>query len=102
VEIVEIKKKGHKLQNDEFAKIEDYYDRIMEYLGNNPSFKEQFPKAHVTLICDDLNLDKTHQRAYDLISNQGNLVKKTWDELLTDAETVNRDFLEISRYKTAG
>jgi hypothetical protein len=101
VEIVEIKKKGHKLQNDEFAKIEDYYDRIMEYLGNNPSFKEQFPKAHVTLICDDLNLDKTHQRAYDLISNQGNLVKKTWDELLTDAETVNRDFLEISRYKTA-
>lgn len=100
VEIIEIKRKGHKLQNQEFAKIEDYYDRITEYLDNNPSFKEQFPKAHITLICDGLNLDKTHQRAYDFVSSGGNLVKKTWDEILTDAETVNRDFLEVSRYKT--
>jgi len=100
VEVIEIKKKGHKLQNEEFAKIEEYYYRITEYLDNNPTFKEQFPKAHVTLICDDLNLDITHQNAYDHLHTQGILVKKTWDEVLTDAETVNQDFLAVSRYRT--
>lgn len=99
VEIIEIKRKGHKLQNEEFAKIEDYYDRITEYLNDNPGFKEQFPKAHITLICDALSLDRTHQRAYDLLFGQGDLKKKTWDEILTDTETVNQAFLEVSRYR---
>jgi hypothetical protein len=99
VEIIEIKRKGHKLQNEEFAKIEDYHSRITEYLDNNPTFKEQFPKVHVTLICDDLSLDKTHQNAYDYLYSKGILVKKTWDEVLTDAETVNQDFLAVSRYR---
>lgn len=98
IEIVEIKRKGHRLRNDEFVNIEEYHDRVNEYLEKNPTFKKHFPKAHITLICDELNLDVTHKRAYDFLENQGSLTKKTWDEILTDTETVNLDFLEISVY----
>lgn len=98
IEIVEIKKKAHKLEDEEFERFQEYYDRLNEYLNANPSFKEQFPKAHVTLICDGLRLDRTHERAYQNLERDGNLQKKTWDEILIDTETVNKDFLSISSY----
>jgi hypothetical protein len=98
IEIVEIKKKGHRLENDEFVRFQGYYDRVEEYLGKNPTFKEQFPRSHITLICDGLNLDVTHKRAYDFLETNGNLTKKTWDEILLDTEIVNKDFLEVSSY----
>lgn len=97
IEIVEIKKKEHKLENLEFDRIRLYYTRIQQYLDENPIIKEQFPKAHVTLICDGLNLKGVHEDAYRLLEKENNLTKKRWDEILMDTETVNKDFLAQSR-----
>lgn len=98
IEVVEIKKKAHKLENEEFERFQGYYDRVNEYLDANPSFKDQFPKAHIMLICDELGLDRTHERAYRSLERDDNLQKKTWDEILMDTETVNQDFLSVSSY----
>jgi hypothetical protein len=97
IEIVEIKKKEHKLENHEFDRIRLYYTRIQQYLDENPTIKEQFPKVHVTLICDGLNLKGVHEDAYRLLENENSLTKKRWDEILMDTETVNKDFLAESR-----
>lgn len=97
IEIVEIKKKEHKLENKEFDRVRLYYTRIQQYLDENPTIKEQFPKVHVTLICDGLDLKGVHEDAYRLLEKESNLVKKRWDEILMDSETVNKDFLAVSR-----
>ena len=99
IELVEIKKRGHKLENDEFDRLQGYFDTMNEYLEKNPNIARQLPEIHITLICDELNLDQTHSRAYTLLEKEGNLIKKTWDEIIDDAETINKDFLYISQYK---
>ena len=99
IEIVEIKKRRHRLQNDEYERLQGYYDSLEKYLTRNPTFREQFPKAHITLICDELDLDISRRRAYANLEEHNNLVKKTWDEVILDMETVNKDFLEVSRYR---
>lgn len=100
IEVIEIKKKDHNLENTEFERINTYYERIKEYLDNNPSIKEQFPKVHITLICDGLNLKGSTKVAYEAFLKDNKLIKKRWDEVLTDTETANNDFLsEVLRLK---
>lgn len=99
IEIIEIKRKGHELQNDEFERLHGYYDAIEKYLNQNPRIKARIPKAHITLICDDLDLDITHRGAYKNLEEHGILMKKTWDEVVDDTEMINKDFLDISKYR---
>lgn len=97
IEIVEIKKKGHLLENSEFERIQLYHSRIQQYLDENPTIKLQFPKVHLTLICDGLNLKGVYPDAFRYMEKENNLVKKRWDEILMETETVNNDFLAESR-----
>jgi len=98
IEIIEIKRKGHRLQNDEFERLQVYYDAVEKYLEGNPTIREHLPKTHITLVCDGLELNPTPRRAYANLEENGILIKKTWDEVINDTETINKDFLELSRY----
>jgi hypothetical protein len=101
IEIVEIKAKEHLLENNEYDRIEMYYSRIQQYLDENKSIKEQFPKVHVTLVCDGLNLKGVHIGAYQFMEKENHLIRRRWDEIMMDSETVNKDFLEESRRITS-
>jgi hypothetical protein len=98
IEIIEIKRKSHKLINEEFDRIREYYDRMVKFLEANPRFKESFDKVHIVLICDELNLSGTHRDSYDLYEGLRRLTKLTWEEILLDTETINKDFLKVSLY----
>lgn len=97
IEIVEIKRKEHKLDNDEFARIKLYHSRVQQFVDENQTVKQQFPNLHVTLICDGLNLQGVHVDAYKYMENENILTRKRWDEIILDTETVNNDFLAGSR-----
>ena len=95
VEIVEIKRPGHSLGNKEFERVREYIERLQQFLNDNPTFKLDFPNIHATLICDKLNLSPTPKLAFDKLSGDGLLEKKTWEELLRDAKKVLEDFLKV-------
>jgi len=97
VEIVEIKKPGHSLEDEEFDRLREYIERLQQFLNDNPTFKLDFPETHVTLICDKLNLSATPKLAYDKLFDDGILEKKTWEELLRDTRKVHEDFLKVYR-----
>jgi len=99
LEIVEIKRKNHKLENDEFDRIRGYYERMKTFLEKNPTFQEHFEKVHVVLLCDELNLKGAHLDSYEFYRSEGRLIKKTWTEIIADTEKVNEDFLAVSLYE---
>jgi hypothetical protein len=94
VEIVEIKRPQHALTDKEFDRLLGYYDSLSKFLELNPEFKAIFPKPHITLVCDKLDLDRTHIEAYERLKEHNNLTKKTWEELLMDCKKVHEDFLK--------
>jgi len=99
IEIVEIKRKNHRLENEEFDRIRDYYERMEQFLDARPVFKEHFDRVHVVLICDGLNLSGAYMDAYDYYLSERRLEKKTWDEVIADTEKVNEDFLAVALYQ---
>ena len=99
VEIVEIKRKNHKLTNKEFERIHEYYEKIVKFINARPRFKDHFDKAHIVVIVDDLNLTGTVLDSYNYYKDQNRLEKKTWEEVIADTEKVNEAFLAISDYK---
>lgn len=94
IEIVEIKRPGHALTDKEFERLLGYFQNMEKFLELHEDFKAIFPKVHVTLVCDKLNLDPTHMEAYNSLRTSNNLKKKTWEELLNDTKNVHVDFIE--------
>lgn len=99
VEIVEIKRPGHSLADDEFERLNGYIGRMQIFMDRNPTFKLDFPEVHSTLICDDLHLSDVPRRAYKSLVDDGLLEKKTWEELLRDTKKVHEAFLAVFRYR---
>jgi hypothetical protein len=94
VEIVEIKRPEHALTDEEFERLHRYYRNVGEFLNAHEDFQAVFPKAHVTLVCDKLNLSPVPLDAYNRLKEQNNLKKKTWEGLLNDTKNVHVDFIE--------
>lgn len=99
VEIVEIKRPGHSLEDDEFSKLQGYIESIQKFMAKNPNFQLDFPEVHSTLVCDDLRLNPVPRRAYKSLVDDGLLEKKTWEELLRDTKKVHEAFLKVLRYR---
>jgi hypothetical protein len=97
IEIVEIKRPEHALTDEEFDRLLGYFQNMGRFLDLQPDFKAVFPKSHITLVCDKLNLDPTHMEAYRSLKERNDLKKKTWEELLNDTKTVHVDFIERQR-----
>ena len=94
VEIVEIKRPDHAFIDEEFERLRTYWDSMNTYLSENPTIKYDFPYVHMTLICDRLSLGRTPSIAYETFKRDGDLQKKTWDEVLTDTKKFHQCFIE--------
>jgi len=100
VEIVEIKKTEWALIDKEFDRIVLYLEVMTAYLKENPSIGGDFPRVHITLVCDGLNLGGTASIAYQGLLDRDILERKTWEELLNDTKKVHESFLKA--YKEIG
>lgn len=97
IEIIEIKKPGHKFENFEYDRLKTYIDRFEEFLILNPTIKKIFPSAHSILVCDEINLKNTHKDSYNLYYGQGKIEHKRWEEILFNAKKSHEDFLQCPR-----
>jgi hypothetical protein len=98
VEIVEIKRAGHKLVDDEFTRVVGYYDAMEGFMKENPEFRREFPRTHVWLICDGTLLSRNNELAYRALMGDNSLSRNTWEELLAKTKRANQAFLDQRRH----
>lgn len=105
VQIIEIKKPGHKLSNTEMDRIVTYYDNMEAFLEDpgNAEFRKIYHDFHVTVVCDHLRLRGSQRAAFNGYQNEGKLTHLNWKAFLLKSERVHQDFLsEALRQRTAG
>lgn len=101
-QIVEIKRPGHALANDEMDRIINYHDCMQEFLADsaNTDFGKFFHGFHITLVCDELALTGAQRAAFQGYLNE-KLTHINWRNFLLKTEEVHKDFLEEARRQKA-
>ena len=96
IQLVEIKKKSHKLANDEMDRIQNYYELMNKFLNaaGNQAFKAMYPEFKITLVCDGLNLTGVWKASFDSHKKEGTLEHISWNGFLLRTRKANEKFLE--------
>ena len=96
VQIIEIKKPGHGLKNEEMDRIVLYHDNVESFLQDegNQEITKLYNDFHITLVCDKIALTKTRRAAYNGYLRSGKLTHISWRSFLSRTQTVHQDFLE--------
>ncbi|MBI2788987.1 MAG: hypothetical protein HYX59_09930 [Elusimicrobia bacterium] len=97
VQIIEIKRPGHALENKELDRINKYIELMREFLqakGQEP-FRKLFQDVHVTLVCDKLALTGIHDTAFKSLSKlDGDLTHMNWTTFLLRTRQTHQSFLD--------
>ena len=103
VQIIEIKKPGHRLKNEEMDRIVSYHDNVRSFLREegNQEISKFYKDFHITLVCDEIALTGSQQAAYEGYLASGKLTHLNWRSFLARTQVVHQDFLaEARRQKT--
>lgn len=102
-QIVEIKRPGHALTNDEMERIRTYHNSMAAFLQeeSHGHFRKWFADFHITLVCDNLALGGALQDTFDLYLTNGRMSRIDWTAFLAKTEEVHQDFLEEARRQRA-
>ena len=98
-QIVEIKRPGHALTNEEMGRIINYAHYMENFLQDpaNTLFKEIAEDFHITLICDDIKLTTpTAKQAYKGYVSLNKLTRINWSSFLFRVKQAHNDFLEVA------
>ncbi len=102
IEIIEIKRPSHSLQNDEMGRINKYAELMEQFLAEpaNRDFKDLFPKFHITLVCDKLGLTGVYKSAFEGLQAKKILEYINWRTFLLRTRKMHEAFLkEAERQK---
>jgi hypothetical protein len=94
--IVELKKPGHHFADDDYDRLQNYLEAFEQLFEEHKAFREAFPDGWVIdLIADGVKIkDVTRNRAYKAAENERRVVRMTWTDFLTRAETAHAEFLD--------
>ena len=94
-QIVEIKKPGHALKNEEMDRIINYHNLMGKFLSDdgNSQFRKFFNDFRITLVCDELALTGAQEAAYDGYRRSQKLTRISWKNFLLRIQMVHKDFL---------
>lgn len=98
-QIVEIKRPGHSLSNDELARIVDYKENMESFLldPGNAEVANCFDGFHITLVCDEISLSSGMARESYKGLISGELTRINWSTFLARTKNVHEDFLKEMR-----
>ena len=99
LQIVEIKKPGHKLENDEMDRIIKYVDTMEAFLSDskNREFRQIFRAFHTTLVCDDIKLSGAQRVSFDSYIRDRKLTHINWSTFLLRTKQMHQDFLDEAK-----
>ena len=98
-QIVEIKRPGHALTNEEMGRIINYAYYMENFLKDpgNALFKEIAEDFYITLICDDIKLTSpAEKQTYDAYVSLDKLKLISWSSFLFRVKQAHSDFLEVT------
>ena len=90
IEIIEIKRPGHALNDNEYDRAFNYRDAVSNFLEENSALKTSFSKVRLTIVCDSLNLRPALASA---IEKDDDISRRTWQTVLYDTMQAHQDFL---------
>ncbi len=95
IQIIEIKKPNWKLKDQEMGRIGNYYAIMTDFLAEpgNSEFQKEFPKFHITLVCDGINLTGQSRAAFDGLKEKKTLTHINWKSFLLRTRKMHEDFL---------
>ena len=105
LQVIEIKKPGHRLSNAEMDRIVAYYDNMKAFLEDpvHEEFRQYFNDFHITVVCDSLGLSGAWAAALRAYRTEGKLTHIDWAAFLRKSEQIHQAFLEEARgQRTAG
>ena len=92
IEVVEIKRPGHSLTDEEYSRAFKYLDAVTTFLRSNRELGELFPKVRLTIVCDGLALRNPVNASS--IEQEVRILRKTWEGVLHGTMQAHEDFLE--------
>lgn len=102
LQIIEIKRAGHSIKNDEWDRIQVYIDTMERFLDlpGHEEFRAIFKRFFVTLVCDDIGLTGAQRKAFDAYREDRVVEHITWTNFLRRTQHMHQDFLnEANRQK---
>lgn len=96
LQIIEIKKPKHIINDDEWIRIQRYFDQFDAFL-NDPKhydFRTIASDFHVTLVCDGEKLTGSHKKAFDSFEKEKKLTFIDWPAFLLRTKKTHKEFLE--------
>lgn len=102
LQIIEIKRSGHSIKNDEWDRIQVYIDTMDKFLGleGHEDFRAIFKRFFVTLVCDEIGLTGAQRKAFDAYREDRVVEQITWTNFLRRTQHMHQDFLnEANRQK---
>ena len=99
LQIIEIKKPGHFLNNEEMDRIVSYRQTMKAFFEDpaQSEFQYLFKSFHMTLVCDGLDLTGVWNDAFEGYVNDGILTHINWNVFLLRTERMHQDFLAEAR-----
>ena len=96
LQIIEIKKPSHKLNNKEWDRVQVYIDQMQAFLDadGNEEFKSIFKRFTVTIVCDKVGLSGAQLKAFQAFRNDKEVEQITWDGFLRRTRRMHEEFLE--------
>jgi hypothetical protein len=92
--VIEIKPPKHIFGDEDFTRLERYYDALKKYLKINPSFAKLFPDGVKIILIRDLErLSSTQEKAMELLKTKGLRIFR-WSELLMNTKRNHQEFLD--------
>lgn len=94
--IVELKKPGHDFADDDYDRLENYLEAFDEFFAQHGGVAANFPDGWVIdLIADGVNIrNTTKKRAFKSAVDNGQVVRKTWNDFLDAAVVAHEQFLD--------
>jgi hypothetical protein len=102
LQIIEIKRPSHTLQNAEWERIQVYIDLMDKFLNlpGHEEFKRIFKGFTVTVVCDEIGLSGSQRKAFEAYKSDRTVEHITWTAFLRRTQHMHREFLvEAERQK---
>lgn len=93
--IIEIKPPKHAFNDEDYKRLETYYDSIKNFMELNPTLQKNFPLGiKVVLIRDSEKVSSTQKKAMKHLTDEKALESFRWEELLANTKKAHEAFLQ--------
>ncbi|MEL6064869.1 MULTISPECIES: hypothetical protein [unclassified Methylobacterium] len=95
LQIIEIKRPSHNINNEEWERIQTYIDVMSMFLDHkgHEEFKKLFKGFNVTLVCDGVSLSGSAKAAFESAARDRKVEHITWTAFLRRTKHMHQEFL---------